>query len=148
MQCAANWFCSIFCASSLFVIVIEISKQNVIPSKITAAVSCPHSICTEAKGLKFSVTMNRCELHLHYTAGVWNIEGCQTQRYHIYMLPKWQPTPVFLPGKSHGCRSLQRVGATKSRTWLSDFTSKSELFSACSSYMIRRENGRSLKYKA
>ena len=37
---------------------------------------------------------------------------------------KWQPTPVFLPGKSHGWRSL--VGYSprghKSQTWLSDFT--------------------------
>ena len=37
---------------------------------------------------------------------------------------KWQPIPVFLPGKSHGQRSL--VGylheVTKSWTWLSDWT--------------------------
>ena len=38
---------------------------------------------------------------------------------------KWQPTPVFLPGESHGWRSL--VGYTvprvaKSRTRLGDFT--------------------------
>ena len=37
---------------------------------------------------------------------------------------QWQPTPVLLPGKSHGRRSL--VGCspwvTKSWTWLSDFT--------------------------
>ena len=37
---------------------------------------------------------------------------------------KWQPTPVLLPGKSHGWRTLagriQPVhGVTKSRTWLS-----------------------------
>ena len=32
---------------------------------------------------------------------------------------KWQPTPVFLPGKSHGKRSLAGPvqGAAKSRTW-------------------------------
>ena len=38
---------------------------------------------------------------------------------------KWQPTPVFLPGESHGWRSL--VGCSprvaESRTRLSDFTS-------------------------
>ena len=30
---------------------------------------------------------------------------------------KWQPTPVFLPGKSHGCRSLGATvyGATRVR---------------------------------
>ena len=34
------------------------------------------------------------------------------------------PTPVFLPGKSHGWRSLVATvhGVAKSRTWLSDFT--------------------------
>ena len=38
---------------------------------------------------------------------------------------KWQPTPVFLPGKSHGRRSLvgcSSWGVSKSRTRLSDFT--------------------------
>ena len=34
---------------------------------------------------------------------------------------KWQPTPVFLPGKFHGQRSLVAIvhGVTKSRAWLS-----------------------------
>ena len=37
----------------------------------------------------------------------------------------WQPTTVFLPGKSHGWRSLVAYGpwVTKSQTRLSDFTS-------------------------
>ena len=38
---------------------------------------------------------------------------------------KWQPTPVLLPGKSHGWRSLVGYtvhGIAKSQTWLSDFT--------------------------
>jgi len=35
---------------------------------------------------------------------------------------KWQPTPVFLPGKSHGWRSLVVQGVAKSWTQLSDFT--------------------------
>ena len=34
---------------------------------------------------------------------------------------QWQPTPVLLPGKSHGQRGLVH-GVTKSRTRLSDFT--------------------------
>ena len=35
---------------------------------------------------------------------------------------KWQPTPVSLPGKSHGQRSLRAAvhGVTKRRTWLRD----------------------------
>ena len=43
---------------------------------------------------------------------------------HIYQRRQWHPTPVFLPGKSHGRRSL--VGYSpwghSSRTRLSDFT--------------------------
>ena len=46
---------------------------------------------------------------------------------NVYMLMwrrQWQPTPVLLPGKSQGQRSL--VGCSpwvaKSRIWLSDFT--------------------------
>ena len=44
----------------------------------------------------------------------------------LYVLErKWQPTPVFLPGKFHGQRSL--VGHSpwgrKSQTWISDFHS-------------------------
>ena len=35
---------------------------------------------------------------------------------------QWHPTPVLLPGKSHGWRSLQSMGLLKSQSWLSDFT--------------------------
>ena len=37
---------------------------------------------------------------------------------------QWHPTPVLLPGKSHGRRAWWAVvhGVTKSRTQLSDFT--------------------------
>ena len=38
---------------------------------------------------------------------------------------QWQPTPVLLPGKSHGRRSLVGYtvhGVARSRTQLSDFT--------------------------
>ena len=49
---------------------------------------------------------------------------CQTKTFH--QRRQWQPTPVLLPGKSHGQRSL--VGCSpwgrwgSWRTWLSDFT--------------------------
>ena len=41
-----------------------------------------------------------------------------------YQRRQWHPTPVLLPGKSHGQRSLVGCshGVTKSRTRLSDFT--------------------------
>ena len=40
---------------------------------------------------------------------------------------KWQPTPVLLPGESHGRRSLH--GVAKSRTWLLLFLSSFQLLS-------------------
>ena len=39
-----------------------------------------------------------------------------SNRQDSYGRKQWHPTPVLLPGKSHGRRSL------KSWTWLSDFT--------------------------
>ena len=37
---------------------------------------------------------------------------------------KWQPTPIFLPGKFHGQRNLATVhGVSKSQTWLSNYHS-------------------------
>jgi len=41
---------------------------------------------------------------------------------HRYWRRKWQPTPVFLPGESHGQRSLTGYSpwGLKSRTQLSD----------------------------
>ena len=43
---------------------------------------------------------------------------------YIYWRRQWHPTPVLLPGKSHGWRSLVGWwgGVAKSQTWLSDFT--------------------------
>ena len=43
----------------------------------------------------------------------------------LYFLRQWHPTPVLLPGKSHGRRSLvgcSPCGRWGSGTWLSDFT--------------------------
>ena len=53
---------------------------------------------------------------------------CRKRRfdYRVRKIPwrrKWQPTPVFFPGKSHGQRSLagNSPGGCKSQTWLSDW---------------------------
>ena len=47
----------------------------------------------------------------------------ETWSFHFWRR-QWQPTPVLLPGKSHGQRNLVGCsrGVAKSRTWLSDFT--------------------------
>ena len=41
---------------------------------------------------------------------------------------KWQPTPVFLPGKPHGQRSLEGYSPwnSKSQIWLSDYSPRSQ----------------------
>ena len=39
----------------------------------------------------------------------------------VYVLSVWQPTPVLLLGKFHGCRSLVGAYVANSRTQLSDF---------------------------
>ena len=68
--------------------------------------------------------MNRKSKHRHT---IWSSNSTFINRY----IPKrwrrqWHPTPVLLPGKSHGRRSLigcmQSSGVAKSRTRLSDFT--------------------------
>ena len=49
-----------------------------------------------------------------------------------YWRRKWQPTPVLLPGKSHGGRSVVGSvhGVAKSRTRLSDFTSPTYIWNS------------------
>ena len=44
--------------------------------------------------------------------------------YEVFWRRQWHPTPVLLPGKSHGWWSLLAAvhGVTKSQTRLSDFT--------------------------
>ena len=43
---------------------------------------------------------------------------------------KWQPTPVFLPGKSHGQRSLESYSAWGSKSVGHDLSTKQQ-FSEC-----------------
>ena len=49
-----------------------------------------------------------------------HMKRCSTSL--IIQRRQWHPTPVLLPGKSHGWRSLAVHGVMKSRTRLSDFT--------------------------
>ena len=44
----------------------------------------------------------------------------------------WQPTPVFLPGESHGQRSL--AGYRKSQTWLKQLSMHRKTFKKCISF--------------
>ena len=64
--------------------------------------------------MHYSLTEVKRELLLH---ALTNIS-------HSCWRRQWHPTPVLLPGKSHGRRSLVGAvhGVAKSRTWLSAFT--------------------------
>ena len=66
-----------------------------------------------------------------FSGGSRNFPGgsdCKASAYNVGDLGsipwrrKWQPSPVFLPGKSHGRRSLVGHMGAKSRTQLSGFT--------------------------
>ena len=70
----------------------------------------------------FPWKLNAVILVFHSPGGAGNKEyTCQCRRHKrhrfnpwvgkIYWNRKWQPTPVFLPGESHGQRGPPRVGA-------------------------------------
>ena len=65
----------------------------------------------------------------------WTARQCRKHRFNpsVRKIPwsrKWQPTPVFLPQKSHGQRSLGGYGpwGRKSQTLLSDWECMKFLF--------------------
>ena len=68
---------------------------------------------------------------LHHVAKILELQHQSFQLiFRVHFLYDWrrklQPTPVFLPGESHGQRRTWWAivhGITKSRTWLSDFHS-------------------------
>ena len=56
-------------------------------------------------------------LEIHLSSGHWRLprwlsgkeSACRCRRHRVRKIrwrKKWQPTPVFLPGESHGQRSL------------------------------------------
>ena len=71
------------------------------------------------------ITLNFNELSAPIKDTEWQA-GYKIRAYN--MLPtgfwQWHPTPVLLPGNSHGWRSLEGCSpwVLKSQTWLSDFT--------------------------
>ena len=74
---------------------------------------------------KFAPTiLHHCQLV--FSLLVMNFQRNRINEVHIYIYRRrqWHPTSVFLPGKSHGQRSLVGVvhGVTKSWTRLSNFT--------------------------
>ena len=67
------------------------SRDIILPTKV-------HLV----KAMVFLVVMYGCE--------IWTIKKAEHQRINSFKLwfqrRQWQPTPVLLPGKSHGWRSL------------------------------------------
>jgi len=80
--------------------------------------------------LRKSVSWRDCcnELHgsenSHYNLSTKMLDKCAICFYCIYSVEQrqWHPTPVLLPGKSHGRRSL--VGCTPGGHWESDTTKR------------------------
>ena len=84
-------------------------------------------------GMNWETGIDVCALCIKWAP--WWLSGeesaCQCRRWEfdpwVRKSPwrrKWQPTPGFLPGKSHGQRRLagssQSMGSQKSLTWLRD----------------------------
>ena len=62
--------------------------------------------------------------------------------YRLWQRQQWQPTPVLLPGESHGQRSL--VGCSPWDQWESDTTERLHFHFSLS--CIGEGNGNPLKY--
>ena len=86
--------------------------------------SPPSQIFLEMSGILFSEEIN---LHMHFSESTNGKEPvCQCRRYKgqgfdpwVGKIPSrraWQPTPIFLPGKAHGQRSLADASSAKSTT--------------------------------
>ena len=60
--------------------------------------------------------------------GSWRVGHNWTTSFSLFTFMhwrrKWQPTPILLPGKSHGWRSLEGYSpwVAEGRTWLSNLT--------------------------
>ena len=96
---------------------------------------CPHFKCI-AKGICYDAhvsTLYRFFSHISHYRALSRI-SCAIQQvlisylfyiqYCVYGRRRWHPTPVLLPGKSHGQRSLQAAvhAVAEGRTRLSNFT--------------------------
>ena len=82
--------------------------------------------------LKTPYLIQHCFINIEFTVNGlprWlsgKESACQWRRHRRHQFNpwrrKWQPTPVFLPGKSHGQRSLEGYSPQgyKEQTWLLD----------------------------
>ena len=95
------------------------SEKSVFPEGVMSSTNCPPTI----QGKRTS--------RVHPLRATWSVSP-YTEWVPPGILPiypycqrrQWHPTPVLMPGKSHGWRSLVATvhGVAKSRTQLSDFT--------------------------
>ena len=114
MSCVLVWGGQITGASAS-VSVLPVNIQDWFPLRLTGLIS------SLSKGLSrvFSSTTIQKHQFLDTQTSLWSTS-------HIHWRRKWQPTPVLLPGKSHGWRRV-----AKSRTWLSDFLYSWLVWSPC-----------------
>ena len=110
---------------------------------------CAIGVCTHVYNLFHTKESMLTPLpHLMY----WKLFHCSTRRASsLFEMGKWQPTPVLVPRKSHGWRSLVQAtvhGVAKSRTRLGDFTklTKYILLFDCPMF-TEAAHGRGLDYR-
>ena len=115
----------------------NVSKKD---SRDLRGCSRPRSILQPTLTLNFSYNLANntswlfsCASHLILTTTLW-------ERYY-YWRRQWHPTPVLLPGKSHGWRSL--VGCSPWGRWGSDTTERLHFDFSLS--CIREGNGNPLQ---
>ena len=143
------------CATSVCTRVCNASVHACAINIHTCAVSahmcavCAISVCTHVYNLFHTKESMLTPLpHLMY----WKLFHCSTRRASsLFEMGKWQPTPVLVPRKSHGWRSLVQAtvhGVAKSRTRLGDFTklTKYILLFDCPMF-TEAAHGRGLDYR-
>ena len=75
------------------------------------------------KGTVFCIGVSHKRTHIDHTANQqqkWDLNSRPGDSGFPWWLPwrgKWQPTPVFLPGKSHGQRSLAGYNPRSHKSW-------------------------------
>ena len=136
------------CATSVCTCVCNASVHACAINIHTCAV-CAIGVCTHVYNLFHTKESMLTPLpHLMY----WKLFHCSTRRASsLFEMGKWQPTPVLVPRKSHGWRSLVQAtvhGVAKSRTRLGDFTklTKYILLFDCPMF-TEAAHGRGLDYR-
>ena len=104
-------------------------KQHANHSPACTAAEAPFSYILEAGSRAKAIMFTQHTDGLpRWLSGKESACQCRTRGFKpwvrkILWRRKWQPTPVFFPGKSHGQKSLVAIiyGVAKSQAWLSGY---------------------------